>query len=221
MNKVILIGMLSEDPKAFEYKGLKGCELKIVVQQNDLQQNNYPRDPYIFQVNLWNKNLDYAMDFLRKNDLVSIEGYLKSEIQQSTNGKEYLRLSISTEKIRKIPLSFNKSGNRSLPNEYKFNRMDQTLYNSFNKSNYDSYSNDNNRFSNEDYFEPPATTEIKDYRESHDIEDIKKIEPQEFAKFKTPSNFNPKRNLIDDEDDNDSDSDDGFMSIDDWMNDKK
>ncbi|SYV95353.1 Uncharacterised protein [Mycoplasmoides gallisepticum] len=76
-----------------------------------------------------------------------------------------------------------------------------------------SYSNYNNAYSNDDSFDPPATTEIKGYRENYDIEDIQKIEPKDFAKFSTPSNFQPDHSLLDD--------DDMTIDMDTWMNENK
>ncbi|WP_027121780.1 single-stranded DNA-binding protein [[Mycoplasma] imitans] len=205
MNKVILIGILTDNPEKIDYRDSYGCELKLIVHQADFSQQAYPREPYHFSVNVWNRNADYALNGLQKGDLVSIEGHIKSELQVSQTGREYLRLSIVTERIRKIPLSFNKSGYRLLPNENRFNRMSSS-----------SYSNYNNSYSNDESFEPPATTEIKGYRENHDIEDIQKIEPKDFAKFSTPSNFKPNHSLVDDEDE-----DDMMIDMDTWMNENK
>lgn len=205
MNKVILIGILTDNPSRIDYRDNYGCELKLIIHQADFSQQMYPKEPYHFSINVWNKNADYALNGLEKGDLVSIEGYLKSELQVSQNGREYLRLSIVTERIRKIPLSFNKSGYRSLPKENRFNRMSTS-----------SYSNYNNAYSNDDSFDPPATTEIKGYRENYDIEDIQKIEPKDFAKFSTPSNFQPDHSLLDDDDE-----DDMTIDMDTWMNENK
>ncbi|QZX49045.1 single-stranded DNA-binding protein [Mycoplasma sp. E35C] len=214
MNRVILVGVLTDIPKEFVFRDNKGCELKLVVQTNDMQQTMYPRDPYFFTVNLWNKNAEYALNSLDKGDLVSIEGYLKSEQQTSSNGRDYFRISIVVERVKKIPLAFNQSGNRYVPNQNRFNnRID---YKSFNNQ------NNNNGFNNgfnkpfdvdDEPFDPPATTEIKGYRESYDLEDIKKVEPKEFAQFSTPSSYKANHSLIDEDNEEDL-----SMDMDDWMN---
>lgn len=91
LNKVQLIGNLGRDPDLrFTPDGTPVCKLLIATTDKKLNKdtNQWEDDTEWHNVVLWNRKAEIAGDYLRKGNLVYVEGKKKTRKWQGDDGKD-------------------------------------------------------------------------------------------------------------------------------------
>lgn len=99
MNKVILLGFLSQDPTAREYpeKNLTSSNFSVAVTDS----RNYNQS-YFFNCVAWNQTADYINSNLHKGDFVAVDGRLTNRSYINKAGQKVYVTEVVVENIRNL-----------------------------------------------------------------------------------------------------------------------
>jgi len=86
VNNVVLVGRLTRDPELRTTNtGKSVCSFSIAVQKRIKPQDGSP-DADFFNIDAWNKDADYVVNYLTKGRLVAVEGRLQSRKYTASDG---------------------------------------------------------------------------------------------------------------------------------------
>lgn len=120
LNKVFLIGRLTQDPQ------VKVTPNGKVVCMFGIATNTFGKDPKTGQIKkntqfhnivLWQRLAEIASQYLKKGSLVFIEGRLRTRNWQDSNGNLHSKTEIVAEKIQLGPKSLAKEEKEQLSEE--------------------------------------------------------------------------------------------------------
>ncbi|MGL4947947.1 MAG: single-stranded DNA-binding protein [Mycoplasma sp.] len=97
MNKVILVGFISQDPtpRVFEEKNTVMSRFSIAV--NDIR---LPSSSYFFNCVAWGTTAEYINSNLKKGDFVTIDGRLSNRSYTNKDGQKVNTMDITVDSIR-------------------------------------------------------------------------------------------------------------------------
>lgn len=120
LNKVFLIGRLTQDPQ------VKVTPNGKVVCVFGIATNTFAKDPRTGEVKkntefhnivLWQRLAEIASQYLKKGSLVFIEGRLRTRNWQDSNGNLHSKTEIVAEKIQLGPKALAKEDKETIPQE--------------------------------------------------------------------------------------------------------
>ncbi len=93
-NRVILLGNLTRDPEIrYTQSGLAVCNLGLAVNERYKNANgDLVDEPVFVDVTLWKREAEVASEYLSKGSPVLIEGRLKLDTWQGTDGQKRSKL---------------------------------------------------------------------------------------------------------------------------------
>ncbi|MGL4951829.1 MAG: single-stranded DNA-binding protein [Mycoplasma sp.] len=97
MNKVILVGFISQDPtpRVFEEKNTIMSRFSIAVNDSRL-----PSSTYFFNCVAWGATAEYINNNLKKGDFVSIDGRIANRSYTNKDGQKVNTTDITVDSIR-------------------------------------------------------------------------------------------------------------------------
>ncbi|MGL4950345.1 MAG: single-stranded DNA-binding protein [Mycoplasma sp.] len=117
MNKVILVGFISQDPtpRIFEEKNTVMSRFSVAV--NDIR---LPSTSYFFNCVAWGTTAEYINSNLKKGDFVTIDGRLSNRSYTNKEGQKVNTMDITVDSIRNHGSRKPKTANDELasPNAY-------------------------------------------------------------------------------------------------------
>ena len=99
MNKVILLGFLSQDPIAREFPEKNSTNSNFSVAVTDSRNYN---QSYFFNCVAWNQTADYVNSNLHKGDFVAIDGRLTNRSYINKAGQKVYVTEVIVETIRNL-----------------------------------------------------------------------------------------------------------------------
>lgn len=103
-NRVILLGNLTRDPEIkYIPSGMAVCDLGLAV--NDRVKNaagEWVEQTTFVDVTLWGRTAEVASEYLSKGSPILVEGRLKLDTWQSTDGQKKSKLRVVCEKMQMV-----------------------------------------------------------------------------------------------------------------------
>ena len=103
-NRVILLGNLTRDPE-LRYLAQRNpvCNTRLAVNNRVKRDNeNWVDEPTFVDVTLWGRTAEVANEFLKKGSLVLIEGRLKLDTWETSDGDKQSRLKVIAERMQML-----------------------------------------------------------------------------------------------------------------------
>ena len=114
MNKVILMGNLTRDPEVkFLQTGTAVANFGMAMNERWTDQNtNEQRENVTFvEIEAWNRQAEVIGEYLKKGDPILIEGSLKFEQWDHTDGTKRNRLKVRAQRFEFVGGNTNGNGN--------------------------------------------------------------------------------------------------------------
>ena len=115
LNKVILMGNLTRDPNLKQVNsGTSVCDFGIAVNRRYRSQAGELMEEACFiEVTVWGKQAESTSKYMKKGNLILLEGRLRFEQWQDQEGKNRSRLSVVAENITFMPKEVNKVNDKN------------------------------------------------------------------------------------------------------------
>jgi single-strand DNA-binding protein len=117
-NKVILIGNVTRDPE-IKYLGSGTAVTELGLAVNDKRKNTqgeWIEETTFVDVTLWGRTAEVAVEYLQKGSPVLIEGRLKLDSWQTSDGQKRTKLKVIGERMQMLGA---KGQNQAPKNEYE------------------------------------------------------------------------------------------------------
>lgn len=102
LNKVMLIGRLTRDPELrYTQGGAAVCDLRIASSRSYTLQDGTKKEESLFiDVTVWKKQAEFCAEFLKKGRQVFVEGRLKLDEWESTEGQKRSKISVVAQSVQ-------------------------------------------------------------------------------------------------------------------------
>lgn len=118
MNKVLLLGYLSNEPETRVFEAKNGNEesmlAKVTIAVSDIRNRNVS---YFINCVAWNQIAQYISEKLHKGDFVAIDGRLTNRNYINNEGKKVYITEVSIDSIRNYGSKKNSSSDENNTNE--------------------------------------------------------------------------------------------------------
>ncbi len=103
-NRVILVGNVTRDPEIrYTPNGTPVCDLGLAVNERTKSPSGeWVEEPVFVEVTLWERTADVASEYLSKGSPVLIEGRLKLDTWQGTDGQKRSKLRVVGQKMQML-----------------------------------------------------------------------------------------------------------------------
>ena len=103
-NRVILVGNLTRDPEIrYTPNGTPVCDLGLAVNERTKNPNGeWVEEPVFVDVTLWERTAEVASEYLSKGAPVLIEGRLKLDTWQGTDGQKRSKLRVVCQRMQML-----------------------------------------------------------------------------------------------------------------------
>jgi len=103
-NRVILVGNLTRDPEIkYIPSGTPVCEIGLAVNDRRKNQNGeWVEETTFVDVTLWSRTAEVASEYLSKGSPVLIEGRLKYDTWEGTDGQKRSKLRVVGERMQML-----------------------------------------------------------------------------------------------------------------------
>ncbi len=99
MNKIMLIGRLTQDPEVRLTTTNKSlCQFRLAVSRKYLKQGEAPQADF-FQIVAWEKTSEFCSNYFRKGQKVAIIGRLHNRTWDDSEGKRHYITEIIAEEV--------------------------------------------------------------------------------------------------------------------------
>ena len=99
MNKFIIIGRLTRNPE------LRYTNNNIAITELNLAINNKKDDTTFLMIKLFNKNAENCNEYLKKGDLIAVEGNIKNNNYEDEEGKVHYRTDFIGNKVEFLSIN--------------------------------------------------------------------------------------------------------------------
>ncbi len=102
LNKVMLIGRLTRDPELrYTQGGAAVCDLRVASSRSYTLQDGTKKEESLFiDVTVWKKQAEFCAEFLKKGRQVFVEGRLKLDEWESTEGQKRSKISVVAQSVQ-------------------------------------------------------------------------------------------------------------------------
>jgi len=103
LNKVFLIGNLTRDPELrYTGSGKAVCNFDLAVNQSykDASTNEAKKETLFIRISVWNKMAELCAEYLKKGSKVLVEGRLRMDRWESTDGKPRTRIDVQAQRVQ-------------------------------------------------------------------------------------------------------------------------
>jgi len=103
-NRVILVGNLTRDPEIrYTPNGTPVCDLGLAVNERTKNASGeWSDEPVFVDVTLWERTAEIASEYLTKGSPVLIEGRLKLDTWQATDGQKRSKLRVVCQRMQML-----------------------------------------------------------------------------------------------------------------------
>jgi len=103
-NRVILVGNLTRDPEIrYTPNGTPVCDLGLAVNERTKgPSGEWTDEPVFVDVTLWERTAEVASEYLTKGSPVLIEGRLKLDTWQGTDGQKRSKLRVVCQRMQML-----------------------------------------------------------------------------------------------------------------------
>lgn len=103
-NRVILVGNLTRDPEIrYTPSGTPVCDLGLAVNERTKNAGGeWSDEPVFVDVTLWERTAEVASEYLTKGSSVLIEGRLKLDTWQGTDGQKRSKLRVVCQRMQML-----------------------------------------------------------------------------------------------------------------------
>jgi single-strand DNA-binding protein len=102
LNKVFLIGRLTQDPELrYTPNRVAVIDLRLATSRSWTNRDGERKDDTLFiDVTVWNRQAEMCGQFLKKGSQVHVEGYLKSESWESQTGEKRSKIKVEADRVQ-------------------------------------------------------------------------------------------------------------------------
>lgn len=103
MNKIILIGRITKDPELTHFNEGEGhyCRFFLAVDRRYKNSEGIKEADFI-PIRVWSKGAEYVANYVKKGDLLSINGNLRISSYEDKEGNKKYVSEVIAEEIKKI-----------------------------------------------------------------------------------------------------------------------
>ena len=100
MNKVILIGRLTQDPELrYTDEGAPVCNFTLAVER-DFTNRNGEKETDFIDIVAWRKTAETSADYLKKGRLVAVSGRLQINKNEGDSGRTYTNAEVVAREVK-------------------------------------------------------------------------------------------------------------------------
>ena len=102
LNKVFLIGRLTQDPELrYTPNGAAVTDLRVATSRTWTGKDGERREDTLYiDVTVWNRQAETCCQYLKKGRQVHVEGYLKSESWETPAGEKRSKVKVEAERVQ-------------------------------------------------------------------------------------------------------------------------
>lgn len=102
LNKVFLIGRLTQDPELrYTPNGSAVSDLRLATSRSWTGKDGERKEDKLFiDITVWNRQAENCCQYLKKGRQIHVEGYLKSESWESPAGEKRSKIKVEAERVQ-------------------------------------------------------------------------------------------------------------------------